>query len=154
MTRRAQDTQDRTRKRIKEDIKDSAIAYQEYAEHNLPRAKRAYLRKCQEVEVGEPSSTVCNCNCMVPSRTTKTAIMRHQPALPCNLTRLRSHPHVLTPPPDPLQLHLRNHCVRLLAVRQVINNSLETDRQVLLTHYRISHIKVCVGGILHQHAVT
>ena len=46
------ETQDRTRKRIKEDIKDSTLAYQEYADHNLPRAKRAYLKKCQEVEVG------------------------------------------------------------------------------------------------------
>ncbi|KAF9519904.1 hypothetical protein BS47DRAFT_1374940 [Hydnum rufescens UP504] len=44
------DIQERTRKRIKEDIKESALAHQEYVENVLPRLKRNYLRKCQEVE--------------------------------------------------------------------------------------------------------
>jgi len=47
---RAQDTQDRTRKRIKEDLRESSIAYNEYAENTLPKLKRTYLRKCQDVE--------------------------------------------------------------------------------------------------------
>ncbi|KAH6916798.1 hypothetical protein BKA70DRAFT_1485592 [Coprinopsis sp. MPI-PUGE-AT-0042] len=44
------DTQDRTRKRIKEDIKDSTQAYTEYAEGMLPRLKTRYAKKFSEVE--------------------------------------------------------------------------------------------------------
>ncbi|KAL4069347.1 hypothetical protein J3A83DRAFT_4537308 [Scleroderma citrinum] len=44
------ETQERTRKRIKEDIKESSNAYTDYAENVLPKLKRTYLRKCQEVE--------------------------------------------------------------------------------------------------------
>ncbi|EPQ61103.1 RhoGAP-domain-containing protein [Gloeophyllum trabeum ATCC 11539] len=44
------ETQDRTRKRIKEDIKDSTNAHTDYAENTVPKLKRTYLRKCQEVE--------------------------------------------------------------------------------------------------------
>ncbi|KAH9982156.1 hypothetical protein BGW80DRAFT_1261857 [Lactifluus volemus] len=44
------DTQDRTRKRIKEDLKGSAAAHADYAENTLPKLKRAYLKKCQEFE--------------------------------------------------------------------------------------------------------
>ncbi|KAI0252694.1 hypothetical protein BJV78DRAFT_331476 [Lactifluus subvellereus] len=44
------ETQDRTRKRIKEDLKDSAAAHTDYAENTLPKLKRAYLKKCQEFE--------------------------------------------------------------------------------------------------------
>lgn len=46
-----QETQDRTRKRIKEDLKDSSATYNSYAEKTLPRLKRTYLKKCQEAEV-------------------------------------------------------------------------------------------------------
>jgi hypothetical protein len=45
------ETQDRTRKRIKEDLKNSASAHTEYAENTLPKLKRAYIKKCQEFEV-------------------------------------------------------------------------------------------------------
>ncbi|THH11784.1 hypothetical protein EW145_g435 [Phellinidium pouzarii] len=44
------ETQDRTRKRIREDIKDSTLAHQDYAENALPRLKRTYFKRCQEVE--------------------------------------------------------------------------------------------------------
>ncbi|TFK30739.1 RhoGAP-domain-containing protein [Coprinopsis marcescibilis] len=44
------DTQERTRKRIKEDIKDSTDAYAEYAETVLPRLKGRYSKKFSEVE--------------------------------------------------------------------------------------------------------
>lgn len=46
-----QETQDRTRKRIKEDLKDSGAAYNEYAEVVLPRLKSRYVKKFFEVEV-------------------------------------------------------------------------------------------------------
>ncbi|KAG6371594.1 hypothetical protein JVT61DRAFT_9304 [Boletus reticuloceps] len=44
------ETQERTRKRIKEDLKDSISTYSDYAENALPKLKRTYLKKCQEVE--------------------------------------------------------------------------------------------------------
>ncbi|KAG2370245.1 hypothetical protein BDR07DRAFT_1386850 [Suillus spraguei] len=44
------ETQERTRKRIKEDLKESGSAYTDYAENTLPKLKRTYLKKCQEVE--------------------------------------------------------------------------------------------------------
>ncbi|KAI9431433.1 hypothetical protein H4582DRAFT_2085110 [Lactarius indigo] len=44
------ETQDRTRKRIKEDLKESTSAHTEFAENTLPKFKRAYLKKCQEFE--------------------------------------------------------------------------------------------------------
>jgi len=45
------ETQDRTRKRIKEDLKDSASDHADYAENTLPKLKRAYIKKCQDFEV-------------------------------------------------------------------------------------------------------
>lgn len=45
------ETQERTRKRIREDLRESTLAHQEYAETVLPRLRRTYLKKCQEVEV-------------------------------------------------------------------------------------------------------
>ncbi|KAF5336909.1 hypothetical protein D9611_003445 [Ephemerocybe angulata] len=44
------DTQERTRKRIKEDIKESTAAYTEYAEAVLPKLKYRYAKKFSEVE--------------------------------------------------------------------------------------------------------
>ncbi|KAG9104592.1 hypothetical protein FRC06_001058 [Ceratobasidium sp. 370] len=44
------DTQDRTRQRIHEDMKESISVYMECAETQLPRAQKLYRRKCQEAE--------------------------------------------------------------------------------------------------------
>ncbi|KAI9512277.1 hypothetical protein F5148DRAFT_1163734 [Russula earlei] len=44
------ETQDRTRKRIREDLKGSTAAHVEFAENILPKLKRAYIKKCQEFE--------------------------------------------------------------------------------------------------------
>ncbi|KAF8167804.1 hypothetical protein B0H34DRAFT_683101 [Crassisporium funariophilum] len=44
------DTQERTRKRVKEDLKDSGMAYNEYAEIILPKLKNRYAKKYSEVE--------------------------------------------------------------------------------------------------------
>ncbi|TFY83128.1 hypothetical protein EWM64_g882 [Hericium alpestre] len=44
------ESQDRTRKRIKEDLKESSTSHNEFAEGQLPKLKRTYLRKCQEYE--------------------------------------------------------------------------------------------------------
>ncbi|KIM29131.1 hypothetical protein M408DRAFT_128687 [Serendipita vermifera MAFF 305830] len=52
------ETHERSRKRIKEDIKISLTQYIEYAENVLPRLRRTYLKRCQEVDewrsAGEP----------------------------------------------------------------------------------------------------
>ncbi|THH12879.1 hypothetical protein EW146_g7284 [Bondarzewia mesenterica] len=44
------ETQDRTRKRVKEELKESASMHADFADNQLPKLKRQYLRKCQEVE--------------------------------------------------------------------------------------------------------
>lgn len=44
------ETQDRTRKRIKEDIKQSMDAFNEYADEVIPKLKRNYIRKCQDAD--------------------------------------------------------------------------------------------------------
>ncbi|KAH9836530.1 RhoGAP-domain-containing protein, partial [Rhodofomes roseus] len=49
------ETQDRIRKRIKEDLKDAVTAHTDYSENVLPRLKRNYLRKCQEAELNTQS---------------------------------------------------------------------------------------------------
>ena len=51
LSEQAQETQDRTRKRVKEELKESTATHAEFAESQLPKLKRAYIRKCQEVEV-------------------------------------------------------------------------------------------------------
>ncbi|KAG8748059.1 hypothetical protein FRC10_009812 [Ceratobasidium sp. 414] len=48
--RELRDTQDRTRQRIHEDMKESISVYVECAETQLPRAQKLYKRKCQEAE--------------------------------------------------------------------------------------------------------
>ncbi|KAA1468463.1 RhoGAP-domain-containing protein [Dentipellis sp. KUC8613] len=52
------ESQDRSRKKIKEDLKESAAAHNEFIENQLPKLKRAYLRKCQEMEDYKSSPTV------------------------------------------------------------------------------------------------
>ncbi|KAI0344118.1 RhoGAP-domain-containing protein [Trametopsis cervina] len=44
------DTQERIRKRIREDLKDAITAHTEYEQEVFPKLKRAYFKKAQEVE--------------------------------------------------------------------------------------------------------
>ncbi|KAG8831371.1 hypothetical protein FRC17_003252 [Serendipita sp. 399] len=44
------ETHERSKKRIKEDIKNSWTQYNEYGENTLPRLKRAYFKRCQEAD--------------------------------------------------------------------------------------------------------
>ncbi|KAJ6575529.1 hypothetical protein B0H10DRAFT_1963810 [Mycena sp. CBHHK59/15] len=44
------ETQDRTRKRIREDLKESGYAYNDFAENGLPKFKARYAKKFAEVE--------------------------------------------------------------------------------------------------------
>ncbi|KAG5648266.1 hypothetical protein DXG03_006225 [Asterophora parasitica] len=52
------ETQDRTRKRIKEDLKDSGAAYHDYADNMLPKLKAKYTKKFTEVEEQKRAVTV------------------------------------------------------------------------------------------------
>lgn len=45
------DAQERIRKRVKDDLKTSIAAYDDMRFHTLPRAKKAYDKKCDEVRV-------------------------------------------------------------------------------------------------------
>ncbi|PCH33303.1 RhoGAP-domain-containing protein [Wolfiporia cocos MD-104 SS10] len=44
------ETQDRIRKRIKEDLKEAVNAHSDYAENILPKLRLKYIKKCQEAE--------------------------------------------------------------------------------------------------------
>ncbi|CAG8529910.1 6537_t:CDS:10, partial [Acaulospora colombiana] len=44
------ETHERSRKRIKEDIKSSLTQYTDYSENVLPRLKRMYIKRCQDVD--------------------------------------------------------------------------------------------------------
>lgn len=44
------DAQERIRKRVKDDLKTSISAYDDMRHHTLPRAKKAYDKKCEELE--------------------------------------------------------------------------------------------------------
>ena len=46
-----QETQDRIRKRIRNDMKESIQTHADYEETTLPKLKRSYFKKCQDVEV-------------------------------------------------------------------------------------------------------
>ncbi|KIJ68806.1 hypothetical protein HYDPIDRAFT_107059 [Hydnomerulius pinastri MD-312] len=93
------ETQERTRKRIKEDLKDSTAAYTDYAENALPKLKRNYLKKCQEVEdhraaaaaptqstsntpYGEQGGTAVTNSRSNPSLPTKPVVTAPQPLRP------------------------------------------------------------------------
>ncbi|KAG6827483.1 hypothetical protein H0H92_011586 [Tricholoma furcatifolium] len=52
------ETQDRTRKRIKEDLKESSLAYNEYSDNILPKLKSKYGKKFAEVEEQKRAATV------------------------------------------------------------------------------------------------
>ncbi|KAF9229718.1 RhoGAP-domain-containing protein [Gyrodon lividus] len=91
------ETQDRTRKRIKEDLKHSSSAYTDFSENTLPKLKRTYLKKCQEVEdhkaaaASASSQTSSNTPYAEPSGTSITN-SRSNPSLP-------SRPVVTAPQP-------------------------------------------------------
>lgn len=56
--RELRDTQERTRQRIYEDMKESINVYTECAENQLPRAQKHYRRKCQEAEESRIAPTI------------------------------------------------------------------------------------------------
>lgn len=63
------ETQERTRKRIKEDLKDSGAAYNEYAETVLPRLKNRYTKKFSEVEEQKRATAIASSSSTLTSST-------------------------------------------------------------------------------------
>ncbi|PPQ63698.1 hypothetical protein CVT24_004278 [Panaeolus cyanescens] len=86
------DTQERTRKRIKEDLKDSSAAYNEYAETMLPKLKSRYAKKYSEVE--EQKRSTANAIPTSPPLTSSSSDHGPKPSL-SNSTR----PTVTAPQP-------------------------------------------------------
>ncbi|KAG2123602.1 hypothetical protein DEU56DRAFT_829349 [Suillus clintonianus] len=95
------ETQERTRKRIKEDLKESGSAYIDYAENTLPKLKRAYLKKCQEVEDHKAAAAAA------PSQSTATSTMPYSEQSGTTLSTSRSNPSLPSRPivtaPQPLR---------------------------------------------------
>ncbi|KAI0047664.1 RhoGAP-domain-containing protein [Auriscalpium vulgare] len=90
------ESQERTRKRIKEDIRESATAHSDFAESQLPKLKRTYLKKCQDVE--DYKQTVTS-----PVAAAPAPMFQDTGAVPTS----RSNPNLVTKPvvtaPQPLR---------------------------------------------------
>ena len=101
---RLQESQDRTRKRIKEDLKESSNAYNDYAEGTLPKLKRTYLRKCQDVEDHKAAAAAPNAH-HAPKADVAPQFPAEQHGSP--LTNSKSNPQVSSKPvvtsPQPLR---------------------------------------------------
>ncbi|KIJ21430.1 hypothetical protein PAXINDRAFT_164934 [Paxillus involutus ATCC 200175] len=96
------ETQERTRKRIKEDLKDSNSAYTDYAENTLPKLKRTYLKKCQEVEDHKAAAAST-----APTPSQATSNTPYAEPIGTSMTNSRSNPSLPSRPvvtaPQPLR---------------------------------------------------
>ncbi|KAG2345304.1 RhoGAP-domain-containing protein [Suillus weaverae] len=96
------ETQERTRKRIKEDLKESGSAYTDYAENTLPKLKRTYLKKCQEVEDHKAAAAAAP-----PQSISTTSTMPYSEQSGPTLSTSRSNPSLPSRPvvtaPQPLR---------------------------------------------------
>lgn len=102
----AQETQERTRKRIKEDLKESTIAYNEYAEGTLPKLKRTYLRKCQDVEDHKAASAQTHSqshNAPRPEGTPQSTLEHYNTPLTSTRTNPASQAKPVVTSPQPLR---------------------------------------------------
>ncbi|KAG1757960.1 hypothetical protein EDB19DRAFT_1660019 [Suillus lakei] len=95
------ETQERTRKRIREDLKESGSAYTDYAENTLPKLKRTYLKKCQEVEDHKAAAAAA------PPQSTSTSTTPYSEQSGTTLSTSRSNPSLPSRPvvtaPQPLR---------------------------------------------------
>ncbi|KAF9458728.1 hypothetical protein BDZ94DRAFT_1269896 [Collybia nuda] len=92
------ETQDRTRKRIKEDLKDSGMAYNEYAENILPRLRAKYSKKFAEVEEQKRAATAIPPTSPLPT-TSLGAEQHHQLSNSRSNPSMPSRPIVTSPQP-------------------------------------------------------
>ncbi|THH01505.1 hypothetical protein EW026_g1185 [Hermanssonia centrifuga] len=87
------ETQERIRKRIREDLKDAISTHTDYAENVYPKLQRTYLKKAQDVE--ESKSAAANAPPLSP-----TATYEHTPlVLPKGGSGLQTRPVVTSPQP-------------------------------------------------------
>ncbi|KAJ6501691.1 hypothetical protein C8R47DRAFT_238374 [Mycena vitilis] len=71
------ETQERTRKRIKEDLKESGNSYNDFAENGLPRLKAKYLKKFADVE--ESKRAAAAAPPLSPTAPTASGADHHKP---------------------------------------------------------------------------
>ncbi|KAJ6574742.1 hypothetical protein B0H19DRAFT_1208325 [Mycena capillaripes] len=74
------ETQDRTRKRIKDDLKESGNAYNDFAENGLPKLKAKYAKKFADVE--ESKRAAAAAPPLSPNAVTASASDHHKSAVP------------------------------------------------------------------------
>ncbi|KAF8912956.1 hypothetical protein CPB84DRAFT_1820455 [Gymnopilus junonius] len=86
------ETQERTRKRIKEDLKESSTAYNEYAESMLPKLKSRYAKKYSEVEEQKRAALTTPPIASLTSPTSNSEHSKSNPSIP-------SRPTVTAPQP-------------------------------------------------------
>ncbi|KAJ3556479.1 hypothetical protein NM688_g2008 [Phlebia brevispora] len=87
------DTQERIRKRIREDLKEAVAAHNDYAENVYPKLQRSYLRKAQDAEESKVTVTV-------PPPLSPSAIYEHNPlAIPKGTGSAPVRPMVTAPQP-------------------------------------------------------
>ncbi|KAF9807083.1 hypothetical protein IEO21_08394 [Rhodonia placenta] len=90
------ETQDRIRKRIKEDLKDAVGAHSDYAENVLPRLKRNYLKRCQDVEDYKAAAAAVPVPLMSPTISNESHGSHH---VSKPITSIAARPVVTAPQP-------------------------------------------------------
>ncbi|TFK93518.1 RhoGAP-domain-containing protein [Polyporus arcularius HHB13444] len=91
--------QDRIRKRIRDDVKEAINAHTDYAENVLPRLKRTYLKKCQEVEEYKSAAAAAN----VPMSPTSPQDAQNTVPLSKPLAQLANGTRPVVTGPQPLR---------------------------------------------------
>ncbi|KAJ1310269.1 hypothetical protein OPQ81_007010 [Rhizoctonia solani] len=94
--RELRETQERTRQRIHEDMKESQSAYTECADSQLPRAQKHYRRKCQEAEESRMAPAI-----PMPPNSHNTSSHPNQPGQPL----FSPTQEAFSPPPSYANLH-------------------------------------------------
>jgi len=93
------ETQDRTRKRIKEDLKESGLAYTDYTENVLPRLKTRYQKKFSEVEEQKRIAASITPSTPLQTPTATTESLHHLSNSKSNPSIPSSRPIVTSPQP-------------------------------------------------------
>ncbi|KAF8225789.1 RhoGAP-domain-containing protein [Tricholoma matsutake] len=93
------ETQDRTRKRVKEDLKDSGMAYTDYAENMLPKLKSKYSKKFTEVEEQKKIAATVSSTIPLPTPSTSSDQQHHPLSNSRSNPSMPSRPTVTAPQP-------------------------------------------------------
>ena len=141
-----QDTQERTRKRIKEDLKDSGAAYNDYAEVMLPKLKSRYTKKYSDVEVHcvTCSSPITYWNLCRSKSVQQHRCLLYPPFPPHHWiwTNIRTTPSQTLLFPHAQLLLPHNHCELWTGARRVVFRQDAIDPHLHPQRFRISLTKV------------